>query len=149
MDYNKLFQKLKNKHYPELEYFNIEFKEKNQKPFMNSHIFSLRDLFKTHKLHPVTYNKEVIKKASKKAIEGAIIHELAHKVQGLKNKFFQLIYMWIAYRLSYKYKIKIEQEANEITIKKGFQKELLELKKYCKSRFSKEKWEKMKKFHIQ
>ncbi|MAG78220.1 hypothetical protein CL616_02525 [archaeon] len=148
MDYNKLFQKLKNKHYPELEHYHIEFKEKNQKAFMDSHNFSIRDILNRHKLHPVTYNKETIKKSPKKATEGAIIHELAHKIQALRSNFFQSLYMGLAYRLSNKYKIKIEQEANEISIKKGFKKELLELKKYCKSRFPKEKWAKMKKFHI-
>ena len=148
MSYAKIFKEVKNKHFPELKEYKISFKQKRQKVFMNSNIFSMKDFLKQKELSPITYNKEILKQTPKKAVEAAIAHELCHKLQGLDSNPLKHLYMWVAYKLTLKSKVKLEREAHIMTVRKGFAEGLIQLRKSCEKRLKKDWDKKWSKLHL-
>ena len=71
MDYNKLLQELKQKHFPELKNREIILKKRDQKNFMTAYPLN----------NYIYYNETIMKKCNPKARDAALIHELYHKLQ--------------------------------------------------------------------
>jgi len=97
----------------------------------------------------IYYNKEQVEnlRFSRNAIRGVLAHELAHKVQYKHMNLGE----WILFPLLLKnghYRRRLEREADAITVKRGFGKELLEAQKYTKKKFPKKWYRRFQKAHL-
>jgi hypothetical protein len=139
MNYNKRFQELKRKYFPELKDRQIIFEKANQKVFMKA--FPLNN--------KVYYNEQTMKNCPSKARDAAFVHELFHKLQFYRMNFIKRVLVLLFYLMFQKVRIKIEYEANIETVKRGFGKGLLELNEYVKKRVGKQLWEnKVRDLHL-
>ncbi len=115
--YGQLVKTLIKKSFPSLKKIRIGIKEKKlRKSSMKAiKIFDCYYIL----IHPYFRNK------SRKAIIGALAHELCHLEDLKKKNFLQLITDSIRYILSKKHKQKIERKTDIRTVQKGYGKELL------------------------
>lgn len=130
MDYDKILQKLKKKHFPELKHKEIILKKRDQPYFMFAHPLSKY----------IFYNKKIMDMCNPQARDAALIHELYHKLQFGRMNFLMRVLTFMGYKISKKIRIKIERETNIETVKRGFGKGLILLNKYVKERVSKDAW---------
>lgn len=89
-------------------------------------------------------------KLNKDAVFGVLAHELAHQVSYRKRSFFSKWFFLWNYYLSLKKRSEVEKEADEITVQRGYGKELLEERKSQNKRYSddKEKLKLVKKVYL-
>jgi hypothetical protein len=64
-------------------------------------------------------------KIPKKAVIGTLAHELAHQVSYRRRSFFSNLFLLWNYWLSEKKRSRVEMEADEIAVQRGYGKELL------------------------
>ena len=137
--YNKKIMKLFNevkKKFPEVK---SRLKTFNKKSFMWS--------------SPITgdiyYNEEQIRKFkfSEDALKGVFAHELSHQVAYKNMNFVSRILFKLRYK-NFNYKKKIEREADTITVKRGFGKELIRLYEETEKKFDKKRALKIKRTHL-
>lgn len=133
MNYNLLLQKLKNKYYAELNNIKIELKPLKilRKAFMITLPFFTN----------IYYNKKILEKCNDKALKAVLMHELYHIVQFKRLNFLQRLILIPRYHLSKKFRREHEIEAHIGVVKKGFGKELIELNKFIRGRYSEKTWE--------
>lgn len=134
MNYNTLLKKLKEKYVPELNGIDIQLKKAKQSFLMYSSPFSKY----------IYYNEKITNKLNKEILRAVLIHELYHKVQYLKLGIFKRLIKILMYKLSNKTKEKIELEAHTETVKRGFGRGIILLRRNVISRHNKEQWAKIK-----
>jgi len=88
----------------------------------------------------IYYNEKIIKLCSKPALKAVLIHELYHIVQFKEMNFFQKIIFLPRYHFLNRFRINHELECHREVVKRGFGKELLELNRFVKERYSNKIW---------
>ena len=132
--HDKILEMLKSEYYPALNNIQVELKPLKilRKTFMITLPFS----------NSIYYNVKVISKCNEKALKAALMHELYHLLQFKRLNILQKFLFIPRYHLDEKFRRKHEIEAHMAVLDKGFGKELIELNKFVKSRYSKEIWDK-------
>ena len=127
-NYNKLVKEIRKKSFPEIKgkiwIIKIPFSMPGGAVFW---LFPrLNILALTTKCH----------KLKKNVLIGLLAHELSHFSIFQRKKWIGFYLIFIKYLFNYKYRIKEEKKADRLTIKKGYGKELIEVKieakKVCK-----------------
>jgi len=73
---------------------------------------------------------ELMKNAPLQAIEAGLAHEMAHIIKELKKGFFSSCFEGFLYKVSDRYRIVDERDADLAIVLRGYGKHLLELYKY-------------------
>jgi len=119
------------KSFPEV---NAELKSFDKQSFMLSSPYSKY----------IFYNEEQLKKYkfSRTALRGVIAHELSHKISYKRMNPLTRLFVMILYQF-HSFKKRLEQEADTITVQRGFGNELKILNKESKQKFDKERYSRL------
>ncbi|MBI4144326.1 hypothetical protein HY486_03700 [Candidatus Woesearchaeota archaeon] len=99
----------------------------------------------------IYYNQKDIeqKRFSIEALKGALAHELAHQIAYKKIGLVGRLFFKLRYRLSKKYKRESEIIADEVAVKRGFGKNLIQLTTEYQKKFGRRRFdERIKPFHL-
>jgi hypothetical protein len=137
MEIQKLFYEVRNS-FPNIKSGLISFKKES---FMESSPLTGR----------IYYNKNQLEKFnfSKKALIGALAHELSHQVDYKRKGFLSRLLFKKKYKRNLKFKEESEKNADRIAVQRGFGNELIQLIKESEQKFPKSRFEnKIKPFHL-
>jgi len=73
---------------------------------------------------------ELMKNTPVQAIEAGLAHEMAHIIKELNKGFFSSCFEGFLYKVSHRYRIVDERDADLVIVLRGYGKHLLELYKY-------------------
>ncbi len=98
----------------------------------------------------IYYNKKQLDTYcfSPTALKGALAHELAHKVQWRQHSFLWRLLLVNRYKKNAAFRREIEREADIIAVKRGFGRELLQLIKESREKFSPDRWKRLQETHL-
>jgi hypothetical protein len=120
-DIQRIYNEIKKSSFNDLsENSRLVFKNFNYFGFASP--FSLNVLINIHKINDCNLPED--------AVKGLIAHEFSHQVSFLRRSYMgRFLYIW-SYPFSKTKKRLVEKEADEITIERGFAREMLLMRKY-------------------
>ena len=120
-DIQRIYNEIKQTYFNDLtDRSRLVFKNFNYFGFASP--FSLNVLINIHKINDCNLPED--------AVKGLIAHEFSHQVSFIKRSYMgRLLYIW-SYPFSKTKKRLVEKEADEITIERGFAREIVLMRKY-------------------